>query len=62
MTNHQENLGAQRTRRNTMKMGAILAFAALGRYRSRIQLLQIAEATVNSSEKVAGQETLQTAS
>ena len=30
MTNHQENLGAQRTRRNTMKMGAILAFAALG--------------------------------
>jgi hypothetical protein len=30
MTNVQENLGAQRTRRNTMKMGAILAFAALG--------------------------------
>ena len=30
MTNVQENPGAQRTRRNTMKMGAILAFAALG--------------------------------
>ena len=30
MTNNLENLGAQRTRRNTMKMGAILAFAALG--------------------------------
>ena len=30
MTNVQENLGAQRTRRNIMKMGAILAFAALG--------------------------------
>ena len=29
MTNHQENLGAQRTRRNIMKMGAILSFAAL---------------------------------
>ena len=30
MMNVQENPGAQRTRRNTMKMGAILAFAALG--------------------------------
>jgi Hint domain len=30
MTNNLENLGAQRTRRNTVKMGAILAFAALG--------------------------------
>ena len=30
MTNVQENPGARRTRRNTMKMGAILAFAALG--------------------------------
>ena len=30
MTTVQENLSAQRTRRNTMKMGAILAFAALG--------------------------------
>jgi hypothetical protein len=30
MTDHQENPGAQRTRRNTMKMGAILGFAALG--------------------------------
>ncbi len=30
MTNVQENLGAQRTRRNIMKMGAILTFAALG--------------------------------
>jgi hypothetical protein len=30
VTNVQENPGAQRTRRNTMKMGAILAFAALG--------------------------------
>ena len=29
MTNVQENLGAQRTRRNIMKMGAILSFAAL---------------------------------
>jgi hypothetical protein len=29
MTNTQENPGAQRTRRNIMKMGAILSFAAL---------------------------------
>jgi Hint domain len=29
MTTVQENLGAQRTRRNIMKMGAILSFAAL---------------------------------
>jgi Hint domain len=29
MTSVQENLGAQRTRRNIMKMGAILSFAAL---------------------------------
>jgi hypothetical protein len=29
MTNAQENLGAQRTRRNIMKMGAIVSFAAL---------------------------------
>ena len=30
MTNVPENVGAQRTRRNIMKMGAILTFAALG--------------------------------
>jgi Hint domain len=29
LTNHQEDLGAQRTRRNIMKIGAILSFAAL---------------------------------
>jgi Hint domain len=34
MTNVQENPGAQRTRRNIMKMGAILGTAALGRVHS----------------------------
>jgi hypothetical protein len=34
MTNVQENLGAQRTRRNIMKMGAILVAVVLARVKS----------------------------
>ena len=62
MMNVQENLGAQRTRRNTMKMGAILAFAALG----SVSKTDPASANCGKNGKLVGngcgKETLPTAS
>jgi hypothetical protein len=48
--NVQEKLGAQRTRRNTMKMGAILAFAAL----DSVSKMDPASANCGNNGKLVG--------